>query len=901
MNTFQDYQFRATVDEALSTVRKILDTTKHPARAADVPHVYDDKYGLVEQASKVALVATANAMEVFGASGAALDGMRNWVKANKVRKEKLFLSLNRSERTSTSNHSHKSVSIQLVAEERCKFVKKVVREEESKTKHVTEWSDGDKRTYKTVTTIEEWIWTFTVEYKLVGYCGADPDKRVVLQGRTGSVEIVTTSDKSPRPEVRVVDPIDVNITWLLRDAAAFKIDRAAKSCRTPRRNGDVEAALSAFEALHGWCARVASYFQSSVFSAQALDKLDMGAINGSGVFVPFVPLMLPPTGAQKSGALLPAQDQEAFIGEQKRSLEAKLTALGKAFADEKKLVTGAEAMLLSAAAHVQQIAVRYSHCVDYVEFMLEQQLVAAVGKVLQPKDFGEYMQFHARRLFAPAFAPKPFVYAIRRPDHCPEGLLTIDSDASDGALEQPLQSIVSVSHAKAPMFFSLGAATRAALLGERYLHGAILHQFSHQSDAQLRLTARARQFSSFVLLVGKIASADTFEPTHATIVQNKDDVLIPLLLEQIPSAKAFRDAIESLSPEQQRFAKAFRAMQLESTLFAVAVVEIKPQLERLLKLNADALTKEIRLTQDLMELFIEYQVPSDLLAYDGAENRDVAHKIAEVKRNVQAVQDMIKAAKQKELDEEKQKAEFERASRVVELVYESDESQYKERKREKSNKYEKESKEEVAPVRHKKSAPKPMPSLSSAPAAPVTATTTESAEAPKDDAPKEPGVPGKDDFVDEEAAIDYTQVPAAIDAKFDELDEDGAVRPTKVAPGDVWRKKFLKSLLAKPSETSLGKDELRTEKNKAFDLLDALSKSGALALGNCQLHVVIVVTHCFDRMVMETVTRDNVNPIEKVERTQLIIASAVHAEDDVSKLVRDNQLARVKEFNSNLF
>jgi hypothetical protein len=859
------------------------------------------------------------------------------------------------------------VSIQLVAEERCKFVKKVVREEESKTKHVTEWSDGDKRTYKTVTTIEEWIWTFTVEYKLVGYCGADPDKRVVLQGRTGSVEIVTTSDKSPRPEVRVVDPIDVNITWLLRDAAAFKIDRAAKSCRTPRRNGDVEAALRSFEALHGWCARVASYFQSSVFSAQALDKLDMGAINGSGVFVPFVPLMLPATGAQKSGALLPAQDQEAFIGEQKRSLEAKLTALGKAFADEKKLVTGAEAMLLSAAAHVQQIAVRYSHCVDYVEFMLEQQLVAAVGKVLQPKDFGEYMQFHARRLFAPAFAPKPFVYAIRRPDHCPEGLLTIDSDASDGALEQPLQSIVSVSHAKAPMFFSLGAATRAALLGERYLHGAILHQFSHQSDAQLRLTARARQFSSFVLLVGKIASADTFEPTHATIVQNKDDVLIPLLLEQIPSAKAFRDAIESLSPEQQRFAKAFRAMQLESTLFAVAVVEIKPQLERLLKLNADALTKEIRLTQDLMELFIEYQVPSDLLAYDGAENRDIAHKIAEVKRNVQAVQDMIKAAKQKELDEERQRAEYERARREAEeaarRAAEEQERQRRQAEEERRRSEEERRRSEVLLRRVQNerskdsdtttvysrnngaataSAPLSVTNAATyhadvspvmrAPARAVQAqgalspanpasqrivpvrpaaknvSTTEPAKAAEpapakvaEPAPKAPGVPGQDDFVDEEAAIDYTQVPAAIDAKFDKLDEDGAVRPTKVAPGDVWRKKFLKSLLAKPSEMSLGKDALRTEKNKAFDLLDALSKSGALALGNCQLHVVIVVTHCFDKALMETVTRDNVNPIEKVERTQLIIASAVHAEDDVSKLVRDNQLARVREFNGNLF
>jgi hypothetical protein len=804
----------------------------------------------------------------------------------------------------------------LQSEERCKFIKKVVREEESKTKHVTEWSGGFTRTDKTVTTIEEWIWKFDVEYKLIGFCGSDPDKRVVLQGRTGTVEIITTTDKSPRPETRVVDPIEVNITWLLRDAAAFKIDRSAKSCRTPRRNADVEAALNAFEALHSWCARVASYFQSSVFSAQALDKLDMGSINDNGVFVPFVPLMLPPSGADaKSGTLLPAQDQQAFIGEQKRSLDAKLTALGKSFADEKKLVTGAEAMLLSAAAHIQAIAVRYSHCVDYIEFMLEQQLVAAVGKVLQPKDFGEYMQFHARRLFANAYAPKPFVYAIRRPDHCPEGLLTVETDVGDGSLEQPLQSIVSVSNAKSPMFFSLGAATRAALFGERYLHGAILHQFSHQTDASLRLTARARQFSSFVLLAGKIASADTFEPTHAVIVQNKDDVLVPLLLEQIPSAKAFRDAIESLSPEQQRFAKAFRAMQLESTLFGVAVVEIKPQLERLLKLNPDALTKEIRLTQDLMELFIEYQVPSDLLAYDGKDDRDVAHKISEVKRNVGAVQDMIKAAKEKELEEERQKAAFARAeagesesdsssgspSPVVRRKYKSG------MMKDKADKSEMKEKEQSSSGKSKKKMAAPKLSKSGAKVAAAAAPTPDTAQsegggaAESGDAAKEPGVAGQDEFVDEEAAIDYTQVPAALDAKFEEYDEDGAVRPTKVLLGEVWRKKFQKALLAKPSETSLGKDELRTEKNKAFDLLDALSKSGALPLGNCQLHVLIVVTHCFDRTLMETVTRDNVNPIEKVERTQLIIASAVHDQDDVTKLIRENQLARVKEFNGKLF
>eukprot|EP00324_Dicrateria_rotunda_P002639 CAMPEP_0206157716 /NCGR_PEP_ID=MMETSP1474-20131121/4161_1 /ASSEMBLY_ACC=CAM_ASM_001110 /TAXON_ID=97495 /ORGANISM="Imantonia sp., Strain RCC918" /LENGTH=44 /DNA_ID= /DNA_START= /DNA_END= /DNA_ORIENTATION= len=43
------------------------------------------------------------------------------------------------------------------------------------------------------------------------------------------------------------------------------------------------------------------------------------------------------------------------------------------------------------------------------------------------------------------------------------------------------------------------------------------------------------------------------------IVQNKDELMIPLILEDIPTAKAFKDAIESLSPEQQRFAKAFRS------------------------------------------------------------------------------------------------------------------------------------------------------------------------------------------------------------------------------------------------------------------------------------------------------------------------------------------------------
>lgn len=38
----------------------------------------------------------------------------------------------------------------------------------------------------------------------------------------------------------------------------------------------------------------------------------------------------------------------------------------------------------------------------------------------------------------------------------------------------------------------------------------------------------------------------------------------------------------------------------------------------------------------------------------------------------------------------------------------------------------------------------------------------------------------------------------------------------------------------------------------------------ALAFAHCALHVVIASTQCFDKSVMQTVTRDNINPIEKV-------------------------------------
>lgn len=90
------------------------------------------------------------------------------------------------------------------------------------------------------------------------------------------------------------------------------------------------------------------------------------------------------------------------------------------------------------------------------------------------------------------------------------------------------------------------------------------------------------------------------------------------------------------------------------------------------------------------------------------------------------------------------------------------------------------------------------------------------------------------------------------------------------------------------------------EKNKAFDLLDALTKSGCLDIVQAEFHIVIASTHCFDKTLLDTVVQDNVNPIEKVERSVLIVASTIF-DKPVEQLIRPEQLERVRTYSPQLF
>ena len=137
--------------------------------------------------------------------------------------------------------------------------------------------------------------------------------------------------------------------------------------------------------------------------------------------------------------------------------------------------------------------------------------------------------------------------------------------------------------------------------------------------------------------------------------------------------------------------------------------------------------------------------------------------------------------------------------------------------------------------------------------------------------------------------MDYTRLPALLDAKLLALDTDSAVRSTRIDVGEVWTRRAQRALLAKPTSSTMGTDEQKQEKEKAFDLLDALSRSGDMPFDCAALHVILAVTHCFDASLMDTVVVKNVNPIEKLEHSSLLLATTIH-DLPAERLVRSDVL-----------
>jgi hypothetical protein len=717
MSSYNELVLNKKINSCIDQLHQILQSNKTGITlnaAEKVPHRYEDKYLLAEQVTGVLGASVLNVLHEMGLQGESLATVLRWVREGD------------------------DVNLRFERNHRCVYVKETVREEESATSLVTEKSGvfNQKTVTKAVTRINEYHYTFGCHIRLVAYKGyilreeegEDNASSLVLLERRSEQECIVRTKAFPFPE-QSKSHYNVKLTWLLQlllaassgsgntnGAISFHIDRSRSDCYTPRRNEDVEKALQFVSELSGWAGEVNHYLTQELLSIlQSHDRRPEGGgssrLDGGNlwdveeVLMPVVPIFqdreevdasnvttttitanetsvttVTTAGAvtAASTVMVDAEGVGKIVQGQQSSLEVKLQEVTSVLAGNgAKLISGLEGRLVVCLRYVQRLVSGYRESVDYIESMLRNQLIAAIGKTITPWDFGEYMKFHYRKVLKEQYQPRGFSYSIRRSAvHSPEGTVRIEIHNREGSTSSSrteqqvaagnnllMTSCRDISYADVDTDsfteFSINASTKIRVGGERYVHGWLGHGFSNDAGLpELKLVAETRQFSSYIVLLGRMIGGSRFDAQHAFIVQNKDLVTIPLLLETIPTPKQFRDAIESLSPEQQAFAKAYRGMQLASTLFGMMVIQIKPQLEKVLKLDGDSLTKEIRLTQDLMKLFIEYQIPSDLLSYDGEAGAEGRVKIGRVKELVDGMMGMIKEAKEEEIAEKNREREY---------------------------------------------------------------------------------------------------------------------------------------------------------------------------------------------------------------------------------------------------
>ena len=509
------------VAKSLEVARRVLDTNKNPVIASDVDHQYEDKYALVEFLTNTGIAAFLNVLQQ-------LDGFNE-----EVLKQVILV----------VKGQQRSMTLRLACEEDCELSGEHTRTIETPTHQVTvdtsrmeDTGDGTPNStssqqvysHKIVKEVREYHWKAGIRHRLILFAGTDPSMGIVLGSRTGMSTLVTRMKKAPYPP-NTRSPIDLDLTWMMGQIGqetlecSFKIDR--EQAKTPRRNKQTEEALSFIQNLILWTRQTLTYFQSTIkyelLSSQSEETPAdwLRGLAASGVFVPLVPffqeyerdrqgagnaivekngLVTVPTPTPGS-PVLPLKDTTLFLNEQCRTLQNALLDVAGNYPDpneQSNFISGYEGKLVLLSQHLSDIARQWHSCIDFVEQMLFNQLVSAIGKELASSDFNDFMKFHNQRLMGKSFSPKPFCHAIRQPNQYPDGVLSVVSRHSE---EHPIDTFtrhIPGDSLVAPMCIPLNEAATVDFLGDQYLHGWLDTHFLLESHgASFYINARARQFS----------------------------------------------------------------------------------------------------------------------------------------------------------------------------------------------------------------------------------------------------------------------------------------------------------------------------------------------------------------------------------------------------------------------
>jgi hypothetical protein len=265
---FYHDQFLESVDKSLNVVRSLLEMTRHPQMLGDddaEQHTWTDKYSVAEMVTHTAIAAVWNALErMLSISPDDLETLQQWVHTDE-----------------------QSVMLRFEAHDSFVFQKEVIADIDlGKTEDEGLWESLSR--VKVVTKRTEYHWKAAIEYKIVvcrGSCDSgDSNTVLTLMDRKRSATIITLNkNNAPFPELTIQDPLDLNLTWLVRmtklkqqrvSISRFAIDRERTSCRTPSRNPDIREAVDFQRALADWTYGINNYF---IYRVQAIVQTDTPA------------------------------------------------------------------------------------------------------------------------------------------------------------------------------------------------------------------------------------------------------------------------------------------------------------------------------------------------------------------------------------------------------------------------------------------------------------------------------------------------------------------------------------------------------------------------------------------------------------------------------------------------
>jgi hypothetical protein len=811
---FDQVSFKTRIMVALDNARNVLETNKSPVLLESVDHTYDDKYTVVEGLGTLTIAGIKNALSTWGFSKEKLDTTRNIVVKCKI-------------------------------EQDCTFVEK-------KTKQVPTGSQVIERTgifkdskkIETYMSVEEYKWTHNVSVHVYLVYGDAMHVKIsdIFPKTQVTDELRTNSEINPKEHTPKLEEFTCNITHLFH-LDAFTINRKDEKCYTPKNNENCKELLELVQNLGSFCMEVRNRLSAAIPKLLLLDT------NEALLPVPVLDL-----------------DEKSIIAQHILGLKRLINNINASDSSQRDI-----SQLEFILKHLFDIGQAFYDGLAYIESLIYDALIAAIGKAISSKDLTDYMVFHNRKLFKEEYSMRNLSIEVRRQGYTPEGVLSFESTDNNNIIYTMQKRIDN----PVPIKVKLNGASSVSINGPHYIHGYISHSFSNERNSKT-LIARARQFSSFILMIGTIVSDDLFDCQHAIIVQNNDSVMIPLLFDPLPSAVQFRDAIASLSAEQQAFCRAFRAMQLSSTMFAVCVVQIKPLLERVLNLDPGSLTKEVKLSLDLMKLFIEYQIPSDLMKFDGRNEESREQKLTQVRLSTNAVKEIIEECKKNEFDERERVAKIQKLEEEAKPVYLP----------------------KKATFRSFTAVPAPVSAMAVSQAAMFysPATSVEPPGAVYDDQVlQEEAMEPEPEPLNELEGMEqntteasretnfsmsgYTSLPKRLDEAFENLKTFSSIKQTIIKVEGNYTRTRMKGLIGTAEKQGLMKEEQKGEMNRAFDLLDALSRSGEIPLEYSELHIVLGVTQCFDETLMNTIIKKNINPISEIEQTTLIMASIIHGKD----------------------